>query len=43
LKQQAENEYQEAIKNEEKLLKEKQDIENKLNELKGHLLVEEKR
>jgi tetratricopeptide (TPR) repeat protein len=43
LKQQAENEYQEAIKNEEKLLKEKQDIENKLNELKGQLLVEGKR
>ncbi len=43
LKQQAENEYQEALKNEEKLLKEKQDLENKLNELKGRLLVEEKR
>jgi hypothetical protein len=34
LKQQAENEYQEALKNEEKLLNEKQEIENKLNELK---------
>jgi len=43
LKQQAENEYQEALKNEEKLLKEKQEIENKLNELKRQLLVEEKR
>jgi len=43
LKQQAENEYQEALKNEEKLLKEKQRIENKLNELKRQLLVEEKR
>jgi hypothetical protein len=43
LKQQAENEYQEALKNEEKLLNEKQRIENKLNELKRQLLVEEKR
>jgi chromosome segregation ATPase len=43
LKQQAENEYQEALKNEEKLLKEKQRIENKLNELKKQLLVEDKR
>jgi len=38
LKQQAENEYQEALKNEEKLLKEKQRIENKLNELKRDFL-----
>jgi hypothetical protein len=43
LKQQAENEYQEALKNEEKLLKEKQEIETKLKELKGQLLVEMKR
>ena len=35
LKQQAENEYQEALKNEEKLLQQKQEIENKLNELKS--------
>jgi len=41
LKQKAEQEYQDALKNEEKLLKEKQDIENKLNELKGLLLAEE--
>jgi len=38
LKQQAENEYQEALKNEEKLLNEKQEIENKLNELKRDFL-----
>jgi len=31
------------LKNEEKLLNEKQRIENKLNELKRQLLVEEKR
>jgi len=43
LKQKAEQEYQDVLKNEEKLLKEKQEIENKLNELKGQLLVEEKR
>jgi hypothetical protein len=40
LKQKAEQEYQDVLKNEEKLLKEKQDIENKLKELKGQLLVE---
>jgi chromosome segregation ATPase len=38
LKQQAENEYREVLKNEEKLLKEKQEIENKLNELKRDFL-----
>jgi len=43
LKQKAEQEYQDVLKNEEKLLNEKQEIENKLNELKGQLLVEEKR
>jgi tetratricopeptide (TPR) repeat protein len=42
LKQKAEQEYQDVLKNEEKLLKEKQEIENKLKELKGQLLVEEK-
>jgi len=39
LKQHAENEYQEALKNEEKLLKEKKEIENKLNDLKRQLLI----
>jgi len=42
LKQKAEQEYQDVLKNEEKLLKEKQEIENKLKVLKGQLLVEEK-
>ena len=42
LKQKAEQEYQDVLENEEKLLKEKQEIENKLKELKGQLLVEEK-
>jgi len=34
LKQKAEQEYQDVLKNEEKLLKEKQEIENRINELK---------
>jgi hypothetical protein len=38
LKQKAENEYQEALKNEEKLLQQKQEIENNLNKLKNQFL-----
>ena len=43
LKQQAENEYQEALKNEEKISNLIKETENKLNELKDSLLAKDKR